>query len=153
VSPDGAWAAVTNLGTIQGDADTISLIDLKAQPPRVVDTVTVGQTPEGVFFSPDGSRVGVSVIDGSNKPRASPFFGTARYRQLRVTGGRLVPAAELRGGQWLQGHAFSTDGQSVLVQDAASRQLRLYRAEGDTLIDTGERLQFDGAPCALVRWR
>ncbi|GAO21490.1 hypothetical protein ALISP_1310 [Alicycliphilus sp. B1] len=153
VSPDGAWAAVTNLGMVQGDADTISLIDLKAQPPRVVDTVTVGQTPEGVFFSPDSSRVGVSVIDGSNKAQTSPFFGTAHYRQLRVTDGRLVPVAKLRGGQWLQGHAFSTDGQSVLLQDAANRQLRLYRAEGDTLVDTGERLQFDGAPCALVRWR
>lgn len=153
VSPDGAWAAVTNLGMGQGDADTISLIDLQAQPPRVVDTVTAGQTPEGIFFSPDGSKVGVSVIDGSNKPQASPFFGTARYRQFRVTGGRLVPVAELRGGQWLQGHAFSTDGRSVLLQDAANRQLRLYRADGDKLVDTGERLQFDGAPCALVRWR
>ncbi|WP_454738577.1 beta-propeller fold lactonase family protein [Cupriavidus necator] len=78
VSPDGAWAAVTNLGAGQGDADTISLIDLRAQPPRVVDTVTVGQTPEGIFFSPDGRSVGVTVIDGSNKPQASAFHGTAR---------------------------------------------------------------------------
>ncbi len=31
-------------GRGQGDSDTISLIDLKANPPRVVDTVTVGQT-------------------------------------------------------------------------------------------------------------
>jgi hypothetical protein len=60
VSPDGAWAAVTNLGAGQGDADTISLIDLQARPPRVVDTATVGQTPEGIFFSPDGRTVGVT---------------------------------------------------------------------------------------------
>jgi DNA-binding beta-propeller fold protein YncE len=153
ISPDGTWAAVTNLGLGQGDADTVSLIDLKASPPRVVDTVSVGQTPEGIFFSPDGRTVGVSVIDGSNKPQASPWHGTARYRQFRIEGGKLLPGAQVAGGQWLQGHAFNADGRAVLVQDAANRQLRLYRADGATLADTGERLQFDGAPCALVRWR
>jgi DNA-binding beta-propeller fold protein YncE len=153
VSPDGAWGAVTNLGAGQGDADTISLIDLKAQPPRVVDTVTVGQTPEGIFFSPDGRTVGVTVIDGSNKPQASVFHGTARYRLFSIDGGRLQPAAQLVGGQWLQGHAFTPDGRAVLVQDAVNRQIRLYRNVGGTLADTDERVQLDGAPAALKLWR
>jgi len=153
VSPDGAWAAVTNLGAGQGDADTISLIDLQAQPPRVVDTVTVGQTPEGVFFSPDGRTLGVTVIDGSNKPRASVFHGAAGYHLFAIDGGRLRPAAQLAGGQWLQGHAFSPDGRAVLVQDAANRQIRLYRNAGGTLADTGERVQLEGAPAALKLWR
>ena len=40
-----------------GDADTISLIDLTAKPPRVVDTIGVlGQTAEGLKISPDSSR-------------------------------------------------------------------------------------------------
>jgi DNA-binding beta-propeller fold protein YncE len=153
VSPDGAWAAVTNLGAGQGDADTISLIDLKSPQPRVVDTVTVGQTPEGIFFSPDSRTVGVTVIDGSNKPQASPFHGTARYVMFSTDGGRLRPAAQQAGGQWLQGHAFSADGRAVLVQDAANRQLRLYRNVGGSLSDTGERLQLDAAPAALKLWR
>lgn len=153
VSPDGAWAAVTNLGAGQGDADTISLIDLKAQPPRVIDTVTVGQTPEGIFFSPDGKTVGVTVIDGSNKPQVSPFHGTARYRLFDIDNGQLKPSTQLVGGQWLQGHAFTPDGRAVLVQDAANRQIRLYRRERGTLSDTGERVQLDGAPATLKLWR
>ncbi|MEJ8827349.1 beta-propeller fold lactonase family protein [Variovorax humicola] len=153
VSPDGAWAAVTNLGAGLGDADTISLIDLRSASPRVVDTVTVGQTPEGIFFSPDGRSMGVTVIDGSNKPQASAFHGTARYRLFSIDSGRLKPVAELAGGQWLQGHAFSSDGSAVLVQDAANRQIRLYRDAGGTLADTGERLQLDAAPAALKLWR
>lgn len=152
VSPDGAWAAVTNLGGLQGDADTISLIDLRAHPPRVTETITVGQTPEGIFFSPDGRMVGVSVIDGSNKSKASPFRGTARYRQFRIEGGRLIAAAQLTGGEWLQGHAFSADGNDVLIQDAANREIRLYHTASYGLVDTGERLQFDGAPCAVKFW-
>ncbi|MGO4607723.1 YncE family protein [Variovorax sp. 2RAF20] len=153
VSSDGAWAAVTNLGAGQGDADTVSLIDLKVQPTRVVDTVTVGQTPEGIFFSPDGRTVGVTVIDGSNKPQASSFHGTARYRLFAIDDGRLRSAGQIVGGQWLQGHVFAPDGQAMLVQDAANRQIRLYRNVGGTLSDTGERVQFDGAPAALKLWR
>lgn len=149
ISPDGHWAAVTNLGAGNGDADTISLIDLQAQPPRTVDTVTVGQTPEGVAFSPDSTTVGVTVIDGSNKPKASPFFGVATYAQFRIEAGRLVPGPRVKGGQWLQGHAFTPDGQAVLVQDALKREVRLYRAEGGVLLDTGERLKFEGAPSSL----
>lgn len=153
ISPDGAWAAVTNLGAGQGDADTVSLIDLRAEPPRVVDTATVGQTPEGIFFSPDGRTLGVTVIAGSNKPQASPFHGTARYVLFGIEGGRLRPAAQVAGGQWLQGHAFSADGRAVLVQDAANRQLRLYRHAAGAITDTGERLQLDAAPAALKPWR
>lgn len=154
VSPDGKRAAVTNLGAGQGDADTISLIDLQLQPPRVVDTVTVGQTPEGLFFSPDGRRVGVSVIDGSNKPQVSPFHGTATYRLFDIDdGNRLRPAGQLSGGQWLQGHAFSPDGRLVLVQDAANREIRLYRIAKGTLSDSGERVQMEGAPSAIKLWR
>lgn len=153
ISHDGRWAAVTNLGAGNGDADTISLIDLQAQPPRTVDTVTVGQTPEGVVFSPDGGMLGVTVINGSNKSKTSPFFGTAAYLQYRIDGGRLVPAAKVMGGQWLQGHAFTPDGRGVLVQDALNRQVRLYRAEGSALTEAGERLQFDAAPSTLRLWR
>jgi DNA-binding beta-propeller fold protein YncE len=153
VSVDGAWAAVTNLGAGQGDADTISLIDLQAQPPRVVDTVTVGQTPEGIFFTPDGRTLGVTVIDGSNKPQASPFHGTASYRLYTIDNGRLRPTANLVGGQWLQGHAFTTDGRAVLVQDAANQQIRLYRNVSGKLTDTGQRVQLDGAPAAIKLWR
>lgn len=153
ISSDGAWAAVTNLGGGLGDADTISLIDLRAPSPRVVDTVSVGQTPEGIFFSPDSRTVGVTVIDGSNKPQASPFYGTARYRLFGIDAGRLRATADVLGGQWLQGHAFTPDGRTVLVQDAAQRQIRLYRSTGGALADTGERLQFEGAPSALKLWR
>jgi DNA-binding beta-propeller fold protein YncE len=153
MSPDGKWAAVTNVGLGNGDADTISLIDLQAQPPRTVDTVTVGQTPEGIFFSPDGSTVGITVINGSNKAKASPFIGAGTYAQYRIEGGRLVPGAKILGGQWLQGSAFTADGRGVLVQDALNRQIRLYRADRGGLTDTDARVQFNGAPSTLRFWR
>ena len=53
-----------------GNSDTISLIDLKANPPRVIDTVTVGETPEGLTLSPDGSIAAVVLQNSTNKPKS-----------------------------------------------------------------------------------
>jgi len=95
----------------------------------------------------------VTVIDGSNKPKASAFHGPARYRLFGIDGSKLRPEGQLAGGQWLQGHAFSPDGRAVLVQDAANRQIRLYRTDGNTVSDSGQRVQLDAAPAALKFWR
>lgn len=153
IAPNGEFAVVSNLGAGQGDSDTISLIDLKADPPRVIDTTTVGQTPEGVVISPDGRHVGVTVINGSNKPSTSPFFGSASYVLYRVDGGKLLRDSEVKGGQWLQGHAFSADGRNVLVQDAMNREIRLFNLEGNILNDTGQRLKLNAAPSAIKYWK
>src|SRR5207248_1221988 len=73
ISSRGDFAAVANIGIGQGDVDTVSLIDIRAKPPRVVETVSVGQTPEGIKVSPDGRHVAVVVMNGSNKAKESPF--------------------------------------------------------------------------------
>ena len=125
----------------------------KVQGGDVEPTYVVTRNADAERMASEAKSIGVNVIDGSNKPAASPFFGTGRFRQFRIAEGRLQPVSEVRGGQWLQGAAYSTDGRSVVVQDAANRQLRLYRSEGGALADTGERLGFDGAPCAVVLWR
>ena len=111
IHPNGKVAVVANIGTGSGDADTASLIDLEAKPARVVHTVTVGQTPEGIALSPDGAFAAVSVMNGSNKPknnavlqRLRPGEGLERQGQRigpadRGQGRPLVPGARLEQGQ------------------------------------------------------
>ncbi|MBI4592733.1 MAG: YncE family protein, partial [Candidatus Rokubacteria bacterium] len=55
IASNGAFAVVGSLaGAATGDNDSISLIDLTAKPPRVVDTIGVlGATAEGLKISPD----------------------------------------------------------------------------------------------------
>jgi DNA-binding beta-propeller fold protein YncE len=55
ISSKGDVAVFGNQGGGQGDADVINVVDLKQNPPRIVDSISVGQTPEGVGMSPDGS--------------------------------------------------------------------------------------------------
>jgi len=73
IHPNGQVAVVANIGTSSGDADTVSLIDIEAKPASVVQTVTVGQTPEGIVLSPDGAFAAVNVVNGSNKAKNSPW--------------------------------------------------------------------------------
>src|SRR5262249_58567180 len=59
ISAKGDVAVVGNQGGGQGDADTVTVIDLKSNPPRVIDTISVGQSPEGVAMSGDGAYLAV----------------------------------------------------------------------------------------------
>jgi DNA-binding beta-propeller fold protein YncE len=154
IRAEGDLAVVANIGRGQGDSDTVSLIDLSVEPPRVVDTVSVGQTPESAFFLPGGRHVAVNVMDGSNKPPASPFYKPGgQFVLLRVEGKRLVKVASTAIGIWPQGMAFSADGRHALVQNTGSGHIQLVGIEGETLADTGERLPFKGALASVQRVR
>jgi DNA-binding beta-propeller fold protein YncE len=150
IASNGAVAAVANIGRGGGDADTVSLIDLRAKPPRVVSTVTVGQTPEGIKLSPDGSVVAVVVMNGSNKPKDSPFFNDAgKLVLLRVSGTDLARVAEAPIGHWSQGAAFSPDGKRVFVGNMVERDIQVFSVDGSTLRDTGVRIAVKGGPAAI----
>lgn len=149
VSSRGDFAAVANIGLGQGDTDTVSLIDVRARPPRVVDTISVGQTPEGVKISPDGSVIAVVVMNGSNKPKESPFYNDAgRLVMLRATGMRLSKVAEAPLGHWSQGAAFSPDGRTILVGNMVEKDLQVFSWDGAALKEIG-RLKVNGGPAAV----
>ena len=55
VTPSGDAAVVASIGVgATGGADTLSVIDLAADPPRTVNHVSVGPVAEGLAVSPDG---------------------------------------------------------------------------------------------------
>ncbi len=146
MSPRGDWAVVGNVGMGFGDSDTASLIDLKANPPRVVDTITVGPTPEAVFAAPDGKHVVVTVINGSSRPSDSPFktdHGLAVI--LAVDGMKLSKVTEAKVGTWCQGAAWSRDSKTVLMQCMLEQQIEVMAFDGKTLTKTGA-IKVSGGP-------
>ena len=146
----GAIAIVTNVGLGQGDEDTISVIDVQARPPRVIETISVGQTPEGVICSRDGRLVAVTVISGSNKPPGSPFYRqNSRVIVFKVDAKKLVKFAEADVGMWSQGAAFSPDGRTLLMQNTAQKEIQVLEVGMFGLRDTGQRIKLKGGPVAI----
>jgi DNA-binding beta-propeller fold protein YncE len=149
ITRDGKYAVVANIGRGSGDADTVSLIDLQRQPFRVVDTMSVGQTPEGIMVSPDNRHVAVTVMNGSNKPENSPFRGPGLVKMLRIENGRLRLVSEAQVGTWSQGAGFSANGRMLLVGNMMERNITVLRVENGRVRDTGQRIAVSGGSAAL----
>jgi hypothetical protein len=131
---NGDVAVVGNVGMSGGDTDSISLIDMRAKPIRVATTISVGQTPEGLKMSPDGAYVAVNVVNGSTKPKNSPFFNDFGLLKIyRIAGTDLVPVTEAKIGHWCQGIVWSKDSKTVLVQCMVENEIAAFAFDGKTL--------------------
>jgi DNA-binding beta-propeller fold protein YncE len=149
VSPRGDLAVVVNQGGGQGDTDIISVIDLKKNPPRIVESHSVGQIPEGVTFSPDGSHVAVTIQNGSNRPKSHQAYNDHGLVMVyRVEGGRLKLAAEAKVGGWGQGVVWSRDGKTLLAQSMLDKALDVLSFDGRSLKVTGH-IKVPGGPAGI----
>ena len=151
VTPDGTRVIAANTGTgSDGHAKTVSVIDATQQPPRVVDHVTVGDSPEGFAITPDGRHAVAVLLRGTSAPHAAwSYTRTGAVVLLTLADGaaRVTGAAE--AGNLPEGVAFSPDSQYVYVGNYAGRTLQVFRIEGDAVRDTGVVLDLPGQPASL----
>jgi DNA-binding beta-propeller fold protein YncE len=150
MAKDGRTAVVANIGIGTGDSDTISVIDMANGPPKVTDTLSVGQTPEGLALSPDGQFAAAVVMSGSNKAANSPFFAArGRVVVYRIAGGKLTKVDEAPIGKWSQGAAFSSDSKTLIVGNMVEEEVQVLKFDGQKLTDDGLRLKVEGGPAAF----
>ena len=150
VSPTADLAFAGNIGAgASGGADTISVFDLRADPPRAIDHVTVGPIAEGIAVSSDGQYLAVTVMNGSNAPKASPLFNDfGRLRIYGVSNRTLVPITEARIGHWCQGTAWSRDSRTVLAQCMIEKEILVFRFDGVRLTPAGS-IKVNGGPAGI----
>ena len=157
VTPSGDLALVANSGVTGGNdghADSVSVIDLAADPARVIDVVGVGDGPEGLAISPTGALAVVALIDGSQNARANPHTAWAAKKNgkvavLEISGQTVRKVGEVEVGGMPEGVVFSPDGRYVYVGNFLTRNVSILRVEGSTVVDTGQTIDLDAGPAAM----
>jgi DNA-binding beta-propeller fold protein YncE len=151
---DSGLAVVSNFGnpgSSNGDVDTVSLLDLSGALPRVVDTVSVGSSPEGVDCSADGRYAVATVQNMSNRPASHPLYSPhSLVVLLRVEGKHLRRVDEAPIGAWAEGVAFLGDSRTLLAQSIVDRAVYPLRIQDGALVKAGPPIMFDnGAPVGI----
>jgi DNA-binding beta-propeller fold protein YncE len=150
IVPKGNVALVANIGNgPTGGTDTISVLDIAATPPRMVDSVAVGLIPEGIALSPDGNYLAADVMNGSNLPQASPFFhDQGILKILRVSGTKLTLLAEAEVGHWCEGVVWSKNQRTIVVQRMNEKALFILKFDGHKLTPAG-MIKVNGGPAGI----
>lgn len=153
VTPDGKLALTAdngNAGRSDGHVDTVSVIDLEAKPPRVIDRVVVGDAPEGLVISPTGEIAVAMLLGGSDGGKQAPFYNkNGRVVVLKIAGKKVTKVGEVEVGGLPEGAVFSPDGKYLYVGNYNDRDVSILKVEGTTVTDTGKRLPLPGRPASM----
>jgi DNA-binding beta-propeller fold protein YncE len=152
VTPDGKLALTAdtgNGGSSDGNVDTVSVIDLEADPPRVIDHVTVGDSPEGLAISPKGDLAVTIDARGSNQKGTSFYHPSGAVTILGIDGKKVRNIGEISVGALPEGGAFSPDGGYLYVGNFIDGDLWVLKVDGTTLIDTAQRIKLAGHPASM----
>ncbi len=153
ITPNGKIGIVNNNGgggASDGSVDTVSIIDMEAAPPRVIDYVVVGDGPEGLGMSPSGT-VAVSVIlnGAGNVPKTAFFHHDRSYLSiLKIDGKKVRKMGEAEVGGLAEGIAFSPDGKYLYVGNYLSEDMTIFRVQGAKLAKVGD-MKLPGHPASM----
>jgi len=154
ITADGRFGLTANQGnggTPDGGAGSVSVIDLKANPPHLVNYIGVGPTPEGLAVSPTGSLAIALALNGSGAAPKGAWFAAPNsiLDVLSTAGGDVRKVGVAKAGGLAEGIAFSPDGGYLYVADFIDSDLRVYKVEGSEVRDTGEVLKLPGHPASM----
>jgi DNA-binding beta-propeller fold protein YncE len=153
VSPDGRLAITAdngNNGGSDGNVDTVSIIDLEATPPRVIDKVVVGDAPEGFAISPTGRLAVAVLLRGSNNARTEWFHNrNGSVVVLKIDGKKVSKVGEVEVRGLPEGAVFSPDGRWLYIGNFLDEDISVLRVDGDAVTNTGKLLKLPGRPASM----
>jgi DNA-binding beta-propeller fold protein YncE len=151
VSPDGKLALTADnggAGSSDGSVDTTSVVDLEANPPRIIDRVVVGDGPEGMAVSPKGDVAVAAILAGSNNKKAFFYHPNGSLSILKIDGKKVTKTQDIEVGGLPEAVLFTPDGKYLLAGNFLTEDFSILKVDGTTVTDTGKRFKVPGHPAS-----
>jgi len=151
VTPNGKLALLNETGSggsSDGNVDTTSVIDLEANPPRVIDKVVVGDGPEGLAMSPKGDLAVAAILNGSNNKKAFYYRKNGSLSILKIDGKKVTKSQDIDVGGLPEAVLFTPDGKYILAGNYMSQDFSILKVNGSKVTDTGKRFKVPGHPAS-----
>lgn len=154
ITPDGTLALTAdngNAGRSDGHIDTVSVIDLTVEPPRVIDRIAIGDAPEGLAISPTGEIAVAILLKGSaGVPTDSWFYNrNGSVVVLAIDGKSVTRVGEVEVRGLPEGVVFSADGSHLYVGNFVDADVSILEVDGTTVTNTGRTLSLPGTPGSM----
>ena len=154
ITPDGALALTAdngNSGRSDGHVDTVSVIDLSVNPPRVIDRVVGGDAPEGLAISPTGDIAVAVLLRGSaGIERDSWVYNrNGSVIVLEINGKSVVATAEVEVRGLPEGVVFSPDGSYLYVGNFVDSDISVLKVDGTSVYNTGTLVKLPAKPGSM----
>ncbi len=158
ISPNKQFLYVANLWS------PISVVDLQEENPSVIKSIDSGETPHGLSFNANGSRLyivnmysnSLSIIDSNrhevihnikvgNKPEYVKLSPDERFAYVTNLGanttskidlGTLEVTREIPVGEGPHGIAFSADGDFIYISNMHSNDISVIDSKTDKVVST-----------------
>ncbi len=127
ISPNGAIALVADSMTVVEDngarkmvpTDKLFVIDMKANPPKLAQTLTLGKQPSGLSFSPKGDMALVcNRADGT-------------ISVLKIDGSTVTQTGTVQVGPGVSQVVFTPDGKRALALKSPDNKVAVLDVDGD----------------------
>jgi DNA-binding beta-propeller fold protein YncE len=151
VTPSGKLALLNETGSggsSDGNVDTTSVIDLEANPPRIIDKVVVGDGPEGLAMSPKGDLAVAAILNGSNNKKAFFYKKNATLSVLKIDGKKVTKTQDIELGGLTEAVLFTPDGKYILAGNYMTQDFSILKVNGTKVTDTGKRFKVPGHPAS-----
>jgi DNA-binding beta-propeller fold protein YncE len=151
VTPNGKLAMTNDnggAGSSDGNVDTVSVIDLEANPPRVIDKVVVGDGPEGMAMSPKGDLAVSAILRGSNNKKAFFYQKNGSLSVLKIDGKKVTKTQDIELGGLPEAVLFTPDGKYILAGNYMTQDFSILKVNGSKITDTGKRFKVPGHPAS-----
>lgn len=151
VDPKGKFALTADnggAGASDGSVDTVSVVDLEATPPRVIDKVVVGDGPEGLAISPKGNLAAAAILRGSNMKNSYFYKKNGSISVLRIDGKKVTKIQDVEVGGLPEAAVFTPDGKYILVGNYLDGDFSVLKVSGSKVTDTGKRFKVPGHPAS-----